>query len=76
MLAVMKSASIKKFDDTGGPLGMRIQVMRILLMRLFKRFPWNSTYAIFQGKYSTYAEFIIKKFKKMVCLINHKASSS
>ena len=55
---------------------MRIQVMRILLMRLFK----SSTYASFQGKYSTYAEFIIKelvltaaKFKTLVCLINHSS---
>ena len=45
--------------STGGPLDMRIQVMRILLMRLFKRFSKNSAYAILKGKYSTYAEFII-----------------
>ena len=70
-------------ESTGGPLDMRIRVMRILLMRLFKRFPLNSTYAIFQSKYSTYAEFIIKKFtlaaakfKSLVCPLNHKAFSS
>ena len=39
--------------------------------------------AIFQGKYSTYAEVIIKKlvlaaakFKTLVCVINHKAAAN
>ena len=44
--------------STGGPLDMRIRVMRILLMRLFKRFSQYSTYAIFPHKYSTYAIFL------------------
>ena len=44
---------------TGGPLDMRIQVMRILFMRLFKEFSKNSACAIFQSIYSTYTEFII-----------------
>ena len=40
---------------------MRILVMRFLLMRLFKRFRQNSTYAIFPHKYSTYAIFLHKQ---------------
>ena len=48
----------KNFENTGGPLDMRIRVMRILLMRLFKQFSQYSTYAIFPHKYSTYAIFL------------------
>ena len=47
--------------STGSPLVMRILVMRFLLMRLFKRFRQNSTYAIFPHKYSTYASFLHKQ---------------